>query len=297
MVAASQEILDAKYAEHQPVAIYLMFSGGHDSLTATHVGATWAQERGHPFEVCHINTGIGIEQTRQFVRQTCWEQGWNLRELRADRKEQEYEWIVTHTGFPGPGGHSYMYRRLKERKVERLVREAKVGHSRMSRVMLVTGMRRAESVRRMAHGDIHFRRGGQAWTAPLEHWSKTDCNAYIDWHDLPRNEVVDLLHMSGECLCGSFARVDEMQDLEHWFPEEATRIHELEAIVESLGHASCIWGYAARPNAVNRSQGHLTLPLCVVCEESLTGVADRGQPSSARATRPSSRYRASCATT
>lgn len=266
-VVAAQALLDKQYLVHKPVAVYLMFSGGHDSLTATHVGATWATERHIPFSVVHINTGIGIEQTRQFVRQTCLVNGWNLRELHADREEQTYEYIVRKYGFGGPGSHPFLYRRLKERKLERLVREAKTGHPRTARVMLVTGMRRDESVRRMGHGDFQRRRGAQVWSSPLEHWSKRDCNHYLEYHDLPRNEVVDLLHMSGECLCGAFARIDEMQDLEHWFPETAAYLHELEREVEALGHASCIWGYSARyANEVNAAQGHLFSPLCVGCE-------------------------------
>lgn len=257
--------LDTAYMEHRPVAIFLMFSGGHDSLTATHFGATWASKHGYPFKVAHINTGIGVEKTREFVRETCREQDWPLVELHADREEQTYEYIVRKYGFPGPPGHPFMYRRLKERKVERLVREAKT--KRSDRVFLLTGMRRAESVRRMAHGQFQRRIGAQVWLAPLEHWSKADCNAYMDEHGLRRNEVVDLLHMSGECLCGAYARVDEMRDLETWFPDVAERLHELERMAEAEGHASCIWGYAARhTNQVNRAQEHLFSPLCVGCE-------------------------------
>jgi 3'-phosphoadenosine 5'-phosphosulfate sulfotransferase (PAPS reductase)/FAD synthetase len=99
-IAASQAILDKAYIEHNPVAIFLMFSGGHDSLTATHVGATWANERRIPFKVAHINTGIGIEQTREFVRETCSEHEWPLVELHADREEQTYEYIVRRYGKP-----------------------------------------------------------------------------------------------------------------------------------------------------------------------------------------------------
>lgn len=266
-VAEAEAILDRAYIEHQPVAIFLLFSGGHDSLTATHVGAKWASDRRIPFTVAHINTGVGIEQTRQFVRQTCMTQGWNLRELHADRTEQTYEYIVRKYGFPGPAGHPYMYRRLKERKVERLVREAKVGHPRSSRVFLITGMRREESQRRKMHVDFSRRRGAQVWMAPLEHWSKGDCNRYLEAHDLPRNEVVDLLHMSGECLCGAYARPDEMVDLEHWFPETAAYLHDLEREVETLGIASCMWGHPARyAAAVHPAQGHLFSALCVGCE-------------------------------
>jgi len=263
----SADILDRLLAEHKPVATFLMFSGGHDSLTATHFAARWCVDREVPFQVAHINTGIGIEQTRQFVRGTCHDFGWDLVELHPDRVEQTYEYICLKYGFPGPTGHPYMYRRLKERKVERLVRDAKVGHKRSDRVLLVTGMRRDESVRRMVHADFQRRRGASVWAAPLEHWKKRDCHDYMDHYELDRNPVVDLLHMSGECLCGAYARLDEMADLEAWFPEEAAYLRDLERRVEEAGQVSCMWGYPARYTSLQHpAQQHLFSPLCVGCE-------------------------------
>lgn len=263
-VTSAELILNVAYMKHEPVAIFLMFSGGHDSLTATHFGATWASKHGYPFKVAHINTGIGIGETRLFVREMCERQGWPLVELKP-KAEHAYARLVRQYGFPGPAGHPFMYRRLKERQVERLVREAKT--KRSDRVMLITGARRQESVRRMGHADFQKRIGAQVWCAPLEQWSKADCNDYIAEQGLRRNEVVDTLHMSGECLCGAYARKDEMQELELWFPSAAERIHALEREVEAAGQASCIWGYAARyTNEVNRAQEHLFSPLCVGCE-------------------------------
>jgi 3'-phosphoadenosine 5'-phosphosulfate sulfotransferase (PAPS reductase)/FAD synthetase len=243
-----------------------MFSGGHDSLAATAITAQ------HPrfTAAVHINTGIGIEQTREFVRDTCTDQGWPLIELHADRIEQTYEYIVGRYGFPGPAGHPYMYRRLKERKIERLVREHKT-HPR-DRIILATGMRAAESVRRMRHADLDpqgpgWRRvGAQVWTNPIGQWSKQEVNAYLTKTGLRRNEVVDLIHMSGECLCGAFARPGEMQELELWFPETAAYLHKLEAEAEAAGIIACVWG--RRPDDVNKDQMRLLpiLPLCTSCE-------------------------------
>ena len=60
---------------------------------------------------------------------------------------------------------------------------------------------------------------------------------------LDRNPVVDLLHKSGECLCGAFAAKDEIRDLEVWFPEVAERIHEPRARVDDAGRIGCVWGH------------------------------------------------------
>lgn len=257
----SFEALDRAFAEHKPVMSLLLFSGGHDSLVATHLTSRWAKERGVLFAVAHINTGIGIEKTREFVRSVCRQQGWPLWEEAPP--QGTYERLVLKYGFPGPAAHAYMYRYLKERQVRTLVRRAKTGRQR---VFLVTGVRREESRRRMLHARFNQRFGSHVWMAPLEHWTKRDCFAYIDEHRLPRNEVVDLLHMSGECLCGAYAHKDEMRDLEIWFPEVASYLHALEKRVAEAGKASCRWGYSARyASMVSQDQLSIFSPLCVSC--------------------------------
>jgi 3'-phosphoadenosine 5'-phosphosulfate sulfotransferase (PAPS reductase)/FAD synthetase len=51
-IETAQEILDEAEAR-DPVKTYCLFSGGHDSLVATHVAHEWADPDG----VVHINTG------------------------------------------------------------------------------------------------------------------------------------------------------------------------------------------------------------------------------------------------
>jgi 3'-phosphoadenosine 5'-phosphosulfate sulfotransferase (PAPS reductase)/FAD synthetase len=210
--------------------------------------------------VGHINTGIGIPETREFVRETCDREGWFLKEFAAP---VPYEEIVVEHGFPGPASHGLMYARLKERALRQLVRESKREFG--DRVMLVTGVRSEESLRRMRHVDRIQRDGAQVWTAAIWNWSKLDCGKEIARRGLKRNEVVDKIHMSGECLCGAFAKPGEIKELEDWFPEVADRLHALELRVEAAGHPACRWGL--RPPRVNRHQLNLMAPgpLCVGC--------------------------------
>lgn len=264
-------VLDEAEATHRPVARYALFSGGHDSLTTCSVAMAWACEMHHDMEVAHINTGIGIPQTTEFVRETCAEQGWPLREFTPP---VSYDEIVLEHGFPGPAGHGLMYQRLKERCLRQLVREAKseVG----DRVMLCTGVRSEESQRRMRHVERVQREGAQVWAAALWNWTKVDCAREMARRGLRRNEVVDKIHMSGECLCGAFAKPGEIKELELWYPEVAARIHSLEEKVAAKGLRGYVWG--TRPPRVHRDQmsmldlAHEALeeeavvgPLCVGC--------------------------------
>lgn len=238
---------------------FALFSGGHDSLCATHVAMT----NGYAQEVVHVNTGIGIEQTRTFVREVCDRFGWTLNELHPP---VSYDDLVIEHGFPGPAGHQFMYRRLKERALAAFARERKP--RRGAPFVYCTGVRRQESARRMRGQQQEWERApklGWTWRAVILDWSKADCNAYIAAHDLPRNQVVDTLHMSGECLCGSFARPGERDEIRLWFPDVDARIADLEARVRDAGHHGCVWG--VRPPNVHRSQLALLPPgpLCAAC--------------------------------
>jgi 3'-phosphoadenosine 5'-phosphosulfate sulfotransferase (PAPS reductase)/FAD synthetase len=214
-----------------------MFSGGHDSLVAAHLAAQ------HPrFTACvHIDTGIGIEETREFVRETCHREGWPLVELVTP--PSVYEELVLTYGFPGYGMHSGVYQRLKERRVADLVRQAKAGQSRLAMVALATGIRRMESARRMGRVVTLQKEGSRLWVAPLHDWSGIDVREYMALHGLPSNPVVDLLHMSGECLCGSFARPGELAEIALWYPRAAARIFELERRVREAGSPPRPWGW------------------------------------------------------
>lgn len=263
-VAFGLRRLDAAIKEHKPSHLFAMFSGGHDSLAATALTAKHPAFSG----VVHVNTGIGIEETREFVRRVCKEQNWPLLEYGPPEThgQRSYQQIVLEFGFPGPANHPMMFNRLKERSVRALIREHKRHSS--DRIMLSTGIRTEESVRRMANysNEPVMREGAKVWAAPISEWSKSECLDLIEADGLPRNRVVDLLHMSGECLCGSFARPGEMWELETWFPDVAAELHQLEWEVEAAGKLACVWGQ--RPDDVNADQLRMfpILPLCTSCQ-------------------------------
>jgi len=219
------DLLDHTINEFDPRNVIAMFSGGHDSLVSTHIAS---QHPRFSFAL-HINTGIGIEQTREFVRQTCGEWGIELREYRAAEcsDPQVYDDIVREYGFPGADQHRIMYVRLKERPLRQALRD--LNRQPKDKTLLITGARSQESMRRMRHvKPVQIWEGTKIWVAPIWNFNKLDVGEYIRTHGLRRNEVVDLLHMSGECLCGAFAHEGEKEEIRQWFPEVASRIDQLE---------------------------------------------------------------------
>lgn len=247
-------ILDEAISIHKPTHVFGLLSGGHDSLTACHVAS------GHPFfsGVAHINTGSGVKETSVYARETAAIMGWAYKEYHPP---VSYEDIVLEHGFPGPGGHFYMYVRLKERCLDQLIREHK--KNRKDRIMLVTGVRLDESDRRMGHVEAIVRNRAKVWVAPILNWSTEDKNEYIDMHKLPRNPVVGRLCMSGECLCGAFARPGELVEIESHYPETAARIRRLEDAAAKAGvHAK--WG--TRPPKGKPQPASLPMEMCWSCE-------------------------------
>ncbi|NIR76744.1 MAG: phosphoadenosine phosphosulfate reductase family protein [Gammaproteobacteria bacterium] len=266
---AAKIIAEDAIRYHGPRHIVALFSGGHDSVCATHFASTLDGFTG----VFHANTGIGIEQTREYVRQTCNEHGWRLWEYHAT--DPSYDDLVLDKGFPrGPKSHNSMYWYLKQKSLDRFVQEMKDEWS--DRIMLVTGIRTSESVRRMgqAMSQPWTRTGAQVWVNPILLWSKLDTGRYMAAHGIRRNPVVDTLHRSGECLCGAFANANEIHEIEEWYPDTAERIYRLERRCEERGLVDCRWAQSQAPgkrwDEVHESE--VDLQMCLAC------VADNRKP-------------------
>lgn len=253
------EVLDAAIQEHQPAKVFALFSGGHDSVCSTHVAAQHPAFSG----VVHVDTGIGIEETREYVRDTCKRYGWPLIEKHAPAGL--YERRCLEYGMPGgPMQHGIMYQLLKDDQIRQLVREHK--RFRGDRVGLATGARRHESVRRMrVHPEYVRREQAQLWINPILDWTALDVNAYMAEHDIPRNPVVDKLHRSGECLCGALARPEELDEIGFWFPEVKARIMALEeqCYERKLPYR---WGSEVAASVFAQLEaGQQSMPLCMSC--------------------------------
>lgn len=236
------EIMTEAMNSYRPCAVIGLFSGGHDSYTVTHFVA----EHFCDFTtVAHIDTGIGIPDTQQFVIDRCKAHGWPLEIYRAventnangEPDPQIYDDIVTANGFPGPYGHRFMYIRLKERQINRIRRK-------YGKVMLISGARQEESTRRMGTSKPIQVHGNTIWVAPFTHMTGSDCYEYMQRYELPENEVKKRLCMSGECLCGAFAKKNELKEIEFWYPEVGQRIRDLEIKVRESGFP---WGWEQEP--------------------------------------------------
>jgi 3'-phosphoadenosine 5'-phosphosulfate sulfotransferase (PAPS reductase)/FAD synthetase len=214
--------------------VLALVSGGHDSLSAMTV--VRRSSRVDLSGIVHINTGIGIPQTRAFVQQRAHTLGIPYYEVgrclaNGDQEyrlaSEEYKHLITEYGFPGPGAHRWMYVNLKEKPLQRFLNE------RSGPITLVSGVRRGESDRRMEHVDEQgiSEYLGHPTVSPLVDFTGLDVRRYRNALDLPMNPVKERLEISGECLCGAFATRGELRMLELFYPDVYRRIVCLEATV------------------------------------------------------------------
>lgn len=290
----ANRIIKEAIEAYEPARVLALLSGGNDSTTMLRAVRRWVAQP--PNGVLHINTGIGIPQTRRFVRSTC--KHWNLplhevtpppilspRDQARTAKSEEaiafmkdlhrrlqkaeidwysltpYEQLVVRFGFPGPAGHRLAYIRLKERSLEKFLAETR--SKRGEKVLLLSGVRLTESTRRMAMHNLVEKKGGQIWLNPFFFFSKEDLAAYRARFDVPHNEVSDHLHMSGECLCGAFAKPGELEEIRFFYPEVADYIEQIQELAKSVGNPRCQWGPAPGESAADQGW---TGPMCHSCD-------------------------------
>lgn len=203
-----------------PRAVWCLCSGGNDSLTSTHLAMNAIKCDG----VVSINTTIGIQQTRDHTQAAADLFGWPLRWLTP---AFTYFDFCTKFGMPGPGRHDYVYAYLKERCVRQLVRESKRLPDDL--VMLVSGVRSDESDARMGNVAPIYRTGCQLWVAPMHDWSEVRKLNYMLDNGIPRNPVRPVLGISGECLCGAFAKPGEREKIQQNYPDAYAEILRCEA--------------------------------------------------------------------
>jgi 3'-phosphoadenosine 5'-phosphosulfate sulfotransferase (PAPS reductase)/FAD synthetase len=264
-IARSHQILDRVLAAYPVVAVFALFSGGNDSVVLAHLF------RQRVNAVVHVNTGTGIPETTRHVRAVTAAWGLPLHELhpRDAYRDLVLGNVAARTGpntgrpvwkgFPGPAGHPVMYRRLKDEPLQRL-RARIVGRAwRTRNVVYLAGMRWAETSRRFRTAEEVDREGSLIWVSPIVHWTTAHLREYRDRYrcdtphhhaahrlchpgSLPLNEVTTHLHMSGECLCGAYAKPGELEEIAFFYPHAAAPLRALQRDAEAAGLAACTWG-------------------------------------------------------
>lgn len=294
-IARSHELVDQALEQHESDRVLMLFSGGNDSTVLAHL------MRDRADTVVHVNTTIGVQATHDYVRDVA--NAWGTPYIEAAPPRTYRDLVLGRVlstrgdnigrqvwkGFPGPAGHYLMYNRLKERALDKvrrqIIRDSGRTRGRTGQVMYLAGMRWGESQRRFRNANEIDVAGSVVWVSPIVHWTNDHMKEYRARHwcpedhahakhklcapgVLPHNEVTDHLHMSGDCLCGAYAKEGEIHGLELFYPEVAAELHAIEQEMAvdpgltDLPKERCTWGWGANQERPGRQAGRL----CSSCE-------------------------------
>jgi len=231
------------------------FSGGKDSLVATHFVHKELEDIPLEKYVVFVDTTVMIPGTLDFVRKVSAEQGWNLKVLRPD---PDFWTLAEKWGSPTMRRRWCCYA-LKLKPIFLFVRKLKPQRA------MVTGLRRGESKRRAQLPQIFYRKKGgrskkgtwiSAWGySPIIDWTERDVLCYMRRFDLPMPPHYRL-GLKETCLCGVFSHVKKMQIVRGRWPEFYRKFIELENRFKTGGK---VFYFKGRPYSAKEIWAQKTL--------------------------------------
>lgn len=139
-----------------------------------------------------------------------------------------YENYCKKYGFPHAGQHSQAMRWLKKKALVGFVMSiTKSG----DRVAFISGVRQKESSRREVNAQIIGVDDDTPriiWIAPIYYWTTKEAYAYVERHGFELSESYTMLHLSGDCLCGAYAKKEEAHLIKMFYPDTGEQIAEIE---------------------------------------------------------------------
>lgn len=254
----SIEFLESAVDKHKPSTIVALTSWGYDSQVSTHLTYEWVKKYGNSvtFKIATIDTGINADGYIEWVKEQAKNQGYTMFQLVGDPEKAFADFVenVKEYGFGyTPKMHVYYYNMLKNQAIRAIVRENKKFWT--DRILLVTGIRRLESKKRLKAPSIR-RHGAAVYLSPLVNWTFEDTIKYRRRYRLPDNPFYKISKGSGDCLCnwGQFISWDKLKEES---PKLALKLLDLQKY--AIKHHG--YGYGERPDQyIEKNEYHLKTP-------------------------------------
>lgn len=227
--------------KHKITALVSLFSGGADSMIATHLAAQ------HPLFVGCIHIDTKTSPLSQIASNEAIAKldsvGW---EYVVQSPFTTFVQLVAKYGFPGPSSHNMVYQYLKGRSIDEAKKEWAVRLSKRwadsksdkwgwtPRIGFITGIRAEESTRRAATQPIVYQRS-TAWISPILPVKRQDREAYLAEH-LPNTAHRSSRDGMGECDCRAYAKPgeSELKDAFALMLEYRQKLEELARVAREL---------------------------------------------------------------
>jgi 3'-phosphoadenosine 5'-phosphosulfate sulfotransferase (PAPS reductase)/FAD synthetase len=234
-----------------PHPVYALFSGGKDSFAT----AKALQEHDLLKGCLLLDTGISVPEWKDSCKEICERQGWGMTIVPTPVR---YEWLVWKYGYPGYMSHYFTMNYLKGRAV----REWKKLHPGEA---LASGVRKGESARRSVTTKPVSLFEGVTVYAPIYEWTTAQVWDYVKRHGYTRPRAYETLGVSGDCLCGAFAKDWERQALRMHYPAVDQRICSI-----GRDQHGRDWGWCSAKG----EKGPEEAVICVECGDTQREVTD-----------------------
>jgi len=274
LLKESREIYDEAVRDLNPTHTVIMFSGGDDSLTVLAVAKALDIKVDY---ILHGNTGTGLPETTEFVRQVAAKSGIPFIEADAGNSYEDY---VLRKGFFGQGqsAHEYSYHVLKAAHFRKAISANIRQRKRDVRVLCLSGIRWEESENRASiykdgTYNVDPAAKGNIWLRPIQGWTKKQCLSFLEDEKIERSPVSKCLGRSGECMCGTMQNAAARIEASMFSPDWGKWLDSLEKKVVSK--FPWRWGESIPKgwNAEKHGQGNLFTgfapdfqPACVGCK-------------------------------
>lgn len=230
--------------------LYALVSGGKDSLST----AQALHEAGKLAGCVALDTGLSTPDWKGFVGKTCDERNWPIEFYKTP---ESYEAFVVKYGFPGPSKHSWIMRVLKGRCIRQFRQIHPDG-------ILASGVRQDESVKRAASTKFVGNWEGAPILAPIYDWTTEETWAFFRDRGFKRSPGYSTLQISGDCLCGAYAREDERAALEFHYPTIGKYFRDIGEAIKAKFPTRWEWGWGWK-QSVKKPKNDGERMVCVEC--------------------------------
>jgi len=202
--------------------IYVMFSGGRDSLVALHLTHSIYPEK---TKALFINTGIATPGLLDYVKGVTKELGI---ELTIIEPKYNYFELVNKKGFPTLTKR-WCKHYLKLEPLQDFIKDKKD-------IILVTGVRKDESWMKSHAKKLYYNEKiGALSYAIIYDFTEQDVEEYIKIHGLKKNPLYDIYGKAYDCWCSAYKSPADFAVLALKNPEFFQKFVEAEAKLRKGG--------------------------------------------------------------
>lgn len=246
----SRDLAERVTKDFKPYAVLVGYTSGGDSNVALKL-ATMFFKVDAAFTCDTTISAIETIRNCHDVVRNHYELPWICQAPRYNgisNNHDTYFEVVKRHGFPGKTttAHRWMYKWLKDHTIQNIVAQfRKRRHNRP--VVIISGARRHESVRRMGTSEDITVYRNNIWVNICNDWTDQDTYEFSRDYDLDRfrSPISKAIGISGECFCGCFAQKNELFEVKAASPSTYEKIQWITKWLRE--NTNMLWDWESGP--------------------------------------------------